>query len=523
MTSAAIDDIRRDVLGWVPPEHLTPMTVADVEKRFREFSVAWQHNDIRALLRATTHVHHVVANLVGDEAAQLTCDRLQQLIPATIASAAHPLETKTINFVWIGSIGAAALRTIAIWQKANPAFRVQLWFDSHCLLAGHYMHLLKDRSALGLATNDDLIRFQNRIYAGIQSRMASGSSFDEALIDLFSNLRDGAIGRDLTGEQQRVRRLYAAIAGLVDLHDVQHHASEIMDDEFRRYYFREIALRANLAAASDILRLHVLDRYGGIYVDVDTLPSLDHVYPRTLAHCRENGISFGFVDVLKSELYLRKIAPLIDFPGIDVDTSEPPSRREDMQEITDHLRQHLDEVVALIEEEASQLTGENAFKPLADIRLCRDGLLLSGDPHAKNCFNNNIVIANPQSRTIGIILREMRRRYRFLERSGAVGIASQSQLPHDAQYDGRLLNYRYDALDDQPNVTVILTGPGLIFECLMGMGFSLLKLDDDVQPASLAYALYAPRIGISFMDQTFYTYDHSRSSWMRGPEGALLV
>ncbi len=509
------------MLGWVAPEQLTPHVASDMEDYLRDFEIALRENDVRALLRATARVHAHITSLIDDDAAELACDRLQQLISTAIKSTAEPLETRTIFFVWIGSITDAALRTIAIWQKANPAYRVQLWFDSNCLLAGHYMRLLKDRAALGLATNDDLIQFQNEVYAGIQSRMADGSSFDTALIEFFGKVRDGSIARRLRSELETVKQRYADIAARIELCDVQDHAAGIMDPEFRRYYLREIALRANLAAASDILRLHVLHHFGGMYVDGDTLPSLRHIFPRTEQHCRENGIAFGFIDVLKSERYLEKIAPLIDIEVADGGATQ--ARRADMREIITYMQQNFAEVAALIEAEATQISAETAFKPLDDIRLCRDGLLLSGDPHAKYGFNNNVLIANPRSRTVRMILREMRRRYRHLERSGALGIAAQSKIPDDGSYDGRLLNYRYDAMDDQPNVTVILSGPGMIFEVLMGIGFSLLKLDDEVQPTSLAYALYSPKIGITFMDQTFYTYDHSQSSWMRGPEGALLV
>ena len=72
-------------------------------------------------------------------------------------------------------------------------------------------------------------------------------------------------------------------------------------------------------------------------------------------------------------------------------------------------------------------------------------------------------------------------------------------------------------------MTVILTGPGLILEVVLGLGFSLLRLDDQVAPISLSYALYSQKIGIAFMDQTFHTYDHSRSSWMRDSDGSIMV
>lgn len=148
---------------------------------------------------------------------------------------------------------------------------------------------------------------------------------------------------------------------------------------------------------------------------------------------------------------------------------------------------------------------------------------MTGDPYNKNCFNNNIIVANPHSKAIKIILSEIRRRYRYLNRMGAVDISSENEVPSDVSYFGRLLNYRFDALDEQGNVTVILTGPGLMFEVLMGLGYSVLKLDDQVAPISLSYALYSRKIGIAFMDQTFHTYDHSLSTWMKDPSQHALT
>ena len=279
-----------------------------------------------------------------------------------------------------------------------------------------------------------------------------------------------------------------------------------------------------MAAASDILRLHVIQHFGGVYIDCDTLPSLDHVFVRTGSYCRQHNISFGFIDVLKSELYMQKIAPLIEFPELQDDpNNEATSRQSDMQAITDHLRGRYGHLLATIEQDVNAITTDNAFRPLDEIWLFPQGLLLTGDPHNRNCFNNNLIIANQHSKAIKIVLLEMRRRYHYLDRMGAVGIASEKEVPREESYWGRLLNYRFDALDHRDNVTVILTGPGLIFETIMGLGFSLLKLDAQVSPISLSYALYSRKIGIAFMDQTFYTYDHSRSTWMRAPDGSALT
>ena len=64
-----------------------------------------------------------------------------------------------------------------------------------------------------------------------------------------------------------------------------------------------------------------------------------------------------------------------------------------------------------IEQDVDTLkTAENAFRPLNEIWLFEQGFLLTGDPHNKNSFNNNIVIANVQSKAVKIVLLEMRHR-----------------------------------------------------------------------------------------------------------------
>ena len=82
---------------------------------------------------------------------------------------------------------------------------------------------------------------------------------------------------------------------------------------------------------------------------------------------------------------------------------------------------------------------------------------------------------------------------------GAVDIASEKEVP----YSDRLLNYRFDALDERENITVISIGPRLMFEAIVALGFRLLKLNDQVSPISLSYALYSLKIGIAFIVRLF--------------------
>lgn len=155
-----------------------------------------------------------------------------------------------------------------------------------------------------------LIRFQNRVFASITEGLRKGKTFDQGLIAYFSN-RDSSLAEDLIRERTDIEHYYQSVARFIELRDVQNQLDSIMDEDCQRYYIQEIALRGNMASSSDILRLNILYRQGGVYVDCDTLPDLDHIFPESNRYCLENNISSLYVDVLKSELYLRNIEPFL--------------------------------------------------------------------------------------------------------------------------------------------------------------------------------------------------------------------
>lgn len=519
------NQIKSEFLERLRGVHITEKELDEIAQHLCDFRSAVVANNIGILLRTVTLLYDITMKAIDTNFAKAFCDRLQCLIPAGITNGKVPLASKQLFFVWIGCISNRSMRNILVWKKANPEYNVQLWYDSRCLLATFYIDLIKHRCEINLTTNRELICFQNEVYASLESAIAKGTTFDDGLIRHFRQIGLRHISRKLQLELNRAKRFYRVISKYVDVRDLQDYATEIMSDEFCRYYFREVGLRGNLAAASDILRLHLIQHYGGIYIDCDTLPSMRHLFQRTDHFCECHNTKFSFIDVLKSELYMQRLAGIIDFPEpVNVSADNESTRQVDMGEITSYLRRHYGALVNLMTEEANAITPENALKPLDEIWLLEQGLALSSDPYNQNCFNNNVLVANQKAKSITIILFEIRRRYRYLDRMNAVKIASEEEVPIEDSYRGRLLNYRFDTLDERENVTVILTGSGLIFEVVVGLGFRFLKLNDDVEPISLSYALYSQKIGIAFVDQTFHTYDHSQSTWMRDPDGhALLV
>ncbi|SMB86613.1 TcdA/TcdB catalytic glycosyltransferase domain-containing protein [Pasteurella testudinis DSM 23072] len=89
------------------------------------------------------------------------------------------------------------------------------------------------------------------------------------------------------------------IYNLVDINNID---NVFYSSNLKKAYYQELIMRRNAAAASDILRLCILYKMGGVYVDVDTLPSLKFIYGDIPLHINAN-----IANIVQSEYYLRKI------------------------------------------------------------------------------------------------------------------------------------------------------------------------------------------------------------------------
>lgn len=194
---------------------------------------------------------------------------------------------KKLHFVWLGgALGQIQLDYINIWKKVMPDdYVVNVWHDEDGLLAHEATRVIVEaaKAATWLLEDqaqrspDDLAdRYEVRVTAlkremflHIRRAIERGDSADEARIDLLvkgygqdkSRLRalkerNAQVMRDLANDGLRLRKV-------ADLSTFP---------ELKEFYHREMALRGNLAAASDLVRMLVEVTEGGIYSDVDFLP-----------------------------------------------------------------------------------------------------------------------------------------------------------------------------------------------------------------------------------------------------------
>lgn len=405
-------------------------------------------------------------------------------------------EVERIFFIWIGTLNSRALEYIEIWQDCfKDRYQINIYVDGHFLLFNHLKKIFNACYCINDTTPADVIvEYQNQFYQKIDTLVSIGQSFDEALIHIAST-----IGIDLNPALKLARLKIEALRKIVNIIDIRSFDDIFYDERLRRMYFNELTLRHNAACASDILRLSLLYRDGGMYVDVDTLPSHQLVYRGlTLRHGAGNE---NIVDVLKSEYLLREIRKL---------KQRSAKRNVCVAKIEEQVGN--DEFIDALKNQAVKRVEALFSQP--PVCVHRDIMKIATINRYYE-VNNNVLIAHKGSRTTRIVLREMSRRYKYLESNNLL-FSTESTKKNVDGYLARLDRYRFDSITHTQgtDVTLILTGPCLIHEVLIGLLYEVCHLPKSISPFSVSYLFRIERSFLGFHHQVNYTPEHMRSSWM---------
>jgi insecticidal toxin len=195
---------------------------------------------------------------------------------------------RIMHFVWVGGseVGAIQRDYMNIWREVLAAqdYKFNLWYDSDALLAFEMNRVILDSARVhAMESGGDQVTNPANLSQMIEDRarvlklqMADhlnqslwAGRADEARIDLMVR----AYAKDRTvleAFRQRCLETHLAMSGPnLRLRDVRH---EFSDHFLRDVYQREIAMRGNFAAASDVVRLQAEYLEGGRYSDMDYLP-----------------------------------------------------------------------------------------------------------------------------------------------------------------------------------------------------------------------------------------------------------
>ncbi|UTO17911.1 toxin [Pseudomonas nunensis] len=193
---------------------------------------------------------------------------------------------KKMHFVWLGGgIGDIQRDYINVWKQvlATEGYEFKLWYDSDALLAYE-----TNRIVVEAAKADAMIAGGETAET---SAFALGDLYKERVVvskeQLFNHITRSNVGADearidllVRGYAQDERSLRALrqrnVESLQALADDQLQLVDIrpLSESFQLFdiYEREIGLRGNLAAASDVVRYEVMHSEAGIYSDADYLP-----------------------------------------------------------------------------------------------------------------------------------------------------------------------------------------------------------------------------------------------------------
>jgi insecticidal toxin len=440
-------------------------------------------------------------------------DRVAHSVEAL--KSAQPEVPKKLHFVWLGGgVGEIQRDYINLWQQVmvKDGHKLMLWYDADALLAYETHRIIVQAAKAdamdpagkaetdafasgGIAESDAteargatmtepeelagayskrLIPLKEQLYTHLLRAQERGESADEARIRLLVH----AYGQDETAlralRDRHVRSLAAMATKDLVLRDLQQLENPLRLDDI---YQREINLRGNFAGASDVVRMEVLFKEGGVYTDVDNLPPLKTQLGETDISQFGDRARLGLLQLL-----------------LDQNPAWMPGR----QKIADRYRKYATSIPA---EHRSALERFAQSRPLLDDvfhepqdrRVRLEGLrAVEVDPS----INNSFCIAHAGSQTIKAVLDRFERNYevvkttarRALEQKlshndySAIGklalesaveqFGPESELSdEEAGAVGRLrsaaLDYYGDGIYPETEHTIFLTGPRAM---LQGIG-----------------------------------------------------
>ncbi|NUU67392.1 hypothetical protein HQN64_14950 [Enterobacteriaceae bacterium BIT-l23] len=399
-----------------------------------------------------------------------------------------------IHTVWIGDRHSLDLSYIQIWKAANPNKTCCLWVDSGSHDCQRFHHQLANhvKTTRPCDRHDALLRLQNEAFAFIHPQMAGEKTFN-ALAAQFLALK---------GIPEQPRPVSPTPASDLQINEI----ASLFTGKFaalRRCYDYEVILRGNFAAASDIVRLLILYRFGGLYIDRDTLPDIDGLFTTTNAWQHLVGIPghHAITRAKSTALLIRLRAPNEDALA---------QIRACLLSFPEPLREPLCQAI-IADTAPVRLADIRALEPIA---CYRDLPVLSALSWLPETWFSNVIGCAPGAKGVSIMLRTIHKRYRFLESNNAIFTLIAS---HDNRhYLSRLLPWRYESLIKTGEVTLALTGPGMIVEVLLALGYQILKLSEEIPPAFLSEAMHGAYPGIAFFSHTLDTPLSARSTWMNG-------
>ena len=441
---------------------------------FRYYSGCIDLLDSPRMLEPLGLLKQALASLVGPEGRQRrTTESLPPQSPAPdmvdiyerlegfearLSNGAQQLQTPKTNvpdnlhFVWLGGgLGDIQRDYINIWKQtlAGQGYTLKLWYDSDALLAHETNRIIVEAAKAdamlngGQTTSDAFeladkyeeraIALKQQMFAHINKAVESGESADNARIDLLVRAYSQDEARLKVLREKNRQSLLSLGEGGIVLRDL---ATEATPLYLQDIYAREISLRGNFAAASDIVRVEALFADGGSYADVDNLPPLLE--------------TLGGVDISRFELDARLgVLQLI----LDHSPEWMPGRQVIRSKYKNYFeRIPLEHREALERFAKSKPDLASVFRRPVERQVRPDGLRAVAE---RSSFSNAFLMAHPGSAMLKAVLDRFRLNYEVVDATARLAVERKIALIDVravADVANEVAEKRFGPLHELPNI-----------------------------------------------------------------------
>ncbi|WP_039227501.1 glucosylating alpha-toxin TcnA [Clostridium novyi] len=385
------------------------------------------------------------------------------------------IASKNLSFIWIGGpISDQSLEYYNMWKMFNKDYNIRLFYDKNSLLVNTLKTaIIQESSKVIIEQNQSNILDgtygHNKFYSDrmkliyrykrelkmLYENMKQNNSVDDIIINFLSNYFKYDIGK-LNNQKENNNNKMIAI-GATDIN-----TENILTNKLKSYYYQELIQTNNLAAASDILRIAILKKYGGVYCDLDFLPGVNLSLFNDIS--KPNGMDSNYWEAAIFEAIANEKKLMNNYPYKYME--QVPS--EIKERILSFVRNH--DINDLI-------------LPLGDIKISQLEILLSRLKAAtgKKTFSNAFIISNNDSLTLNNLISQLENRYEILNsiiqekfkicETYDSYINSVSELvlettPKNLSMDGssfyqQIIGYLSSGFKPEVNSTVFFSGPNI--------------------------------------------------------------
>jgi len=403
-----------------------------------------------------------------------------------------------IHFIWIGDLKLSNISYIKVWSDINKNKSVFLWIDITSSFVNLFQQSLKSYCD---DSGKDIFYLRNKAFDYIWPKIKQGETFNDAASKFLDTINH---------EYVESGNFSKHIPESINIMNIQ----ELFSNEFieyKKFYYYELILRNNLACASDFLRLLVLHRYGGVYIDIDTLPYIDNIYQKTNVLLDKLNIRHDEnVYLAKSHAFLCKFNYVNDSLADSKDYLKKIENIDDVE---------MGNVFCAIILDINHVDFPQ-ISSLGDIYVYDNLISISTVKFINGVFFNNIIASTPSSRFLKNLLKRVEFNYNYIEKNKKIfdaGFLIPSSEGEGAAF-GFLLNYRRDVISENEFVTFYLAGPKLISNTIYRVICGLTGLHRILPIDKLAKLMQNDVIGIGFQKQTLDTPLGTKSTWREKDE-----